>query len=115
MCTSTANLEQVWYGVQSWIGGQCVFLMIAAIWPSFGHSEYMNRPLGLGANVNYMISFILFWAGQSLLLPLRLLPDFLVRCADFFVHRFATIFVVCTAGKYPEAQSEVSWLIFDSK
>ncbi|KAK5074953.1 uracil permease [Lithohypha guttulata] len=24
----------------------------------------MNRPLGLGANVNYMISFVLFWAGS---------------------------------------------------
>jgi hypothetical protein len=27
----------IWYGVQAWIGGNCVVLMIRAIWPSFNN------------------------------------------------------------------------------
>lgn len=54
----------IWYGVQAWIGGECVFLMIASIWPSFGHRESLKRPLAMGATPNYLISFIIFWLGS---------------------------------------------------
>jgi NCS1 family nucleobase:cation symporter-1 len=27
-----AAMACIWYGVQSWIGGQCVYLMIRSIW-----------------------------------------------------------------------------------
>ena len=79
----------IWYGVQSWIGGQCVFLMIAAIWPSFGHGDYMNRELAWGATVNYMISFILFWVGS---LPFIWFPPQKIR------HLFTVKSIVAPIG-----------------
>ena len=79
----------VWYGVQSWIGGQCVFLMIAAIWPSFGHKDSMNAPLAMGATVNYMISFILFWVGS---LPFIWFPPHQIR------HLFTVKSIVAPIG-----------------
>lgn len=66
----------IWYGVQAWIGGECVFLMIASIWPSFGHSDAMNAELAMGAKVNYMISFIIFWVGS---LPFIWFPPQTIR------------------------------------
>ncbi|KAF2222329.1 putative uridine permease Fui1 [Elsinoe ampelina] len=59
-----AVMACIWYGVQSWIGGQCVFLMIAAIWPSFWQRESLNAPIAMGGTVNYFIGFILFWLGS---------------------------------------------------
>ncbi|BCS18536.1 nucleobase cation symporter-1 family protein [Aspergillus puulaauensis] len=50
----------IWYGVQGYIGGQCVTLMIRAIWPS-----YINLPNGIpessGVNTMNFLSFFLFW------------------------------------------------------
>ena len=66
----------VWYGVQSWIGGQCVFLMIASIWPSFGQRPSLTRSLAMGATVNYMIGFIIFWLGS---LPFLWFPVHKIR------------------------------------
>lgn len=34
-----AVMACIWYGVQSWIGGQCVFYMLRAIWPSINDIE----------------------------------------------------------------------------
>ena len=52
----------IWYGVQSWIGGECVTLMIRAIWPS-----YDNIPNGIpnsGTTTRDFVSFFLFWVGS---------------------------------------------------
>ena len=84
-----AVMACVWYGVQSWIGGQCVFLMIAAIWPSFGNSDSMNAPLAMGATVNYMISFVIFWLGS---LPFIWFPPQTIR------HLFTVKAIVAPAG-----------------
>ncbi|CEO59435.1 Putative Uracil transporter (Eurofung) [Penicillium brasilianum] len=50
----------IWYGVQSYIGGECVTLMIEAIWPS-----YKNLHNGLsasaGVDTKNFLSFFLFW------------------------------------------------------
>ncbi|KAJ5901943.1 Nucleobase cation symporter-1 NCS1 [Penicillium taxi] len=50
----------IWYGVQSYIGGECVTVMIEAIWPS-----YKNLPNGLSASAGVttkdFVSFFLFW------------------------------------------------------
>ena len=50
----------VWYGVQSWIGGQCVTIMIRAIW-----IKYQDLPNGLsessGTTTKEFLSFFLFW------------------------------------------------------
>lgn len=79
----------IWYGVQAWIGGQCVFLMIASIWPSFIHSDYMNGTLAWGATRNYMISFILFWVGS---LPFIWFPPHKIR------HLFTVKSIVAPIG-----------------
>lgn len=84
-----AVMACIWYGVQSWIGGECVFLMIASIWPSFGHSESMNAPLAMGATVNYMISFIIFWVGS---LPFIWFPPQTIR------HLFTVKSIVAPIG-----------------
>lgn len=49
----------VWYGVQAWIGGQCVHLMISAIWPQFPHMK--NQIPGSGTSSDFFLSFFLFW------------------------------------------------------
>lgn len=49
----------VWYGVQSWIGGQCFVLMIRAMAPSFN-----NIPNGIpasGTTTRDFVGFFLFW------------------------------------------------------
>jgi NCS1 family nucleobase:cation symporter-1 len=54
-----AAMACIWYGVQAWIGGTCVQLMISAIWPSF-----TNLPNGIpssGTNTRDFVSFFIFW------------------------------------------------------
>ncbi|KAL3425796.1 hypothetical protein PVAG01_02587 [Phlyctema vagabunda] len=54
-----AAMACIWYGVQSWIGGQCITLMISAIWPS-----YKNVPNGIpgsGTTTKDFVSFFIFW------------------------------------------------------
>jgi NCS1 family nucleobase:cation symporter-1 len=55
-----AAMACVWYGVQAWIGGTCVYLMIRSIWPN-----YQNLPNSLpdssGTNTRDFLSFFLFW------------------------------------------------------
>ncbi|KAL4915925.1 permease for cytosine/purines, uracil, thiamine, allantoin-domain-containing protein [Aspergillus aurantiobrunneus] len=50
----------IWYGVQGYIGGQCITLMIRAIWPS-----YQNVPNGIpessGVDTKNFLSFFIFW------------------------------------------------------
>ena len=57
-----AAMACIWYGVQAWIGGECVALMIRAIWPSFYHLR--NTMEGSGTNTRDFVAFFLFWAGS---------------------------------------------------
>ncbi|KAM5347946.1 hypothetical protein ACJ41O_007770 [Fusarium nematophilum] len=58
-----AAMACVWYGVQSYIGGNCVYLMIRSIWKS-----YANIPNSFsessGTDTAHFVSFFLFWAGS---------------------------------------------------
>ena len=56
----------VWYGVQSWIGGTCVYLMIRSIWPSWDDYKYGKNTMSdsSGTNTRDFVSFFLFWAGS---------------------------------------------------
>ncbi|OZJ03758.1 hypothetical protein BZG36_03059 [Bifiguratus adelaidae] len=50
----------VWYGVQAWIGGQCVFQMLRAIAP--GIVNIPNQlPANTGATSKDFIGFVVFW------------------------------------------------------
>lgn len=57
-----AAMACVWYGVQSWIGGHCVYLMIRSIWLSWDRDTIPNTfSEGSGAFTADYVSFFLFW------------------------------------------------------
>ncbi|KAF3918982.1 hypothetical protein ABW20_dc0109272 [Dactylellina cionopaga] len=51
-----AAMACIWYGVQAWIGGTCVYLMIRSIWNSWD-----NIPDTSLLNTRDFVSFFLFW------------------------------------------------------
>ncbi|KAJ3465980.1 hypothetical protein MRS44_006638 [Fusarium solani] len=53
----------VWYGVQSYIGGNCVYLMIRSIWKSY--ADIPNTfSKDSGTTTANFVSFFLFWVGS---------------------------------------------------
>lgn len=51
----------VWYGVVAYLGGQCVYLMIRSIWPSWNRA-HMPGPFGTPAtSTPDYVSFVIFW------------------------------------------------------
>ncbi|KAI2733051.1 hypothetical protein CBS147332_66 [Penicillium roqueforti] len=50
----------IWYGVQSYIGGQCVTVMIEAIWPSY-RNLHNGLSASAGVDTKNFLSFFLFW------------------------------------------------------
>ncbi|KAI9880498.1 MAG: hypothetical protein M1830_002538 [Pleopsidium flavum] len=55
-----AAMACIWYGVQAWIGGECVTLMIRAIWTRY--TDLPNSmPASSGTNTRDFLSFFLFW------------------------------------------------------
>ncbi|KAJ5883050.1 Uracil permease [Penicillium subrubescens] len=50
----------IWYGVQSYIGGECVTLMIEAIWPSY-KNLHNSLSASAGVDTKNFLSFFLFW------------------------------------------------------
>ncbi|KAF7925262.1 hypothetical protein BELL_0385g00130 [Botrytis elliptica] len=57
-----AAMACIWYGVQAWIGGECVQLMIAAIWPSWQPNGKIHNGIpNSGTNTVMFVSFFLFW------------------------------------------------------
>lgn len=55
-----AAMACIWYGVQSWIGGECVTLMIRSIWTSY-QDVPNSMPNGSGTVTRDYVSFFLFW------------------------------------------------------
>ncbi|CAF1013054.1 unnamed protein product [Adineta ricciae] len=51
----------IWYGVQAWIGGQCVVICIRAIIPSYNNLPNIF-PISSGTNTRDFIGFIIFWS-----------------------------------------------------
>ncbi|KAK2751551.1 hypothetical protein FQN55_000272 [Onygenales sp. PD_40] len=54
-----AAMACIWYGVQSWIGGQCVTLMLRSIWSSYNDLPN-SMPASSGTNTRDFLSFFLF-------------------------------------------------------
>ncbi|GAA5892347.1 hypothetical protein JCM6882_003645 [Rhodosporidiobolus microsporus] len=48
----------VWYSVQAWIGGECVYVLIRSIWPSF--AALHNGIPDSGTDTAHFVSFFLF-------------------------------------------------------
>lgn len=57
-----AAMACVWYGVQGWLGGQCVQLMLLSIWPQARNMK--NGMEGSGTTTFAFMSFFLFWLGS---------------------------------------------------
>jgi nucleobase:cation symporter-1, NCS1 family len=64
----------IWYGVQCWIGGQCVYLMLRAVAPSI--DDIPNAIPESGTETKYYIGFFLFWL---LSLPALWFPVYQIR------------------------------------
>lgn len=58
-----AAMACVWYGVQCWIGGTCVKLMIRSIWSSYNDLPN-SMPVNSGTNTRDFLAFLLFWLGS---------------------------------------------------
>ncbi|KAF3194508.1 hypothetical protein TWF225_007041 [Orbilia oligospora] len=57
-----AAMACIWYGVQAWIGGTCVYLMIRSIWNSWDNiPDTIHAPEGSLLNTRDFVSFFLFW------------------------------------------------------
>ncbi|KAH9231123.1 hypothetical protein K456DRAFT_434729 [Colletotrichum gloeosporioides 23] len=58
-----AAMACIWYGVQAYIGGNCVYLMIRSIWKSWDR-ETINPggfPADSGTSTAEYVSFFIFW------------------------------------------------------
>jgi NCS1 family nucleobase:cation symporter-1 len=55
-----AAMACVWYGVQAYIGGNCVYLMIRSIWKSWENVPNTFSE-DAGTNTAHFASFIIFW------------------------------------------------------
>lgn len=55
-----AGMACVWYGVQTWIGGSCVYLMITSVWSSFENVPN-TLPDSAGTNTRDFVAFLIFW------------------------------------------------------
>ncbi|KAI7499913.1 uracil permease [Hortaea werneckii] len=73
-----AVMACIWYGVQSWIGGTCVRLMISSIWRSWDQYDgpQNTMPAASGTNTRDFVSFFLFWLGS---LPFLWFPVYKIR------------------------------------
>ncbi|KAL1837977.1 hypothetical protein VTJ49DRAFT_3166 [Mycothermus thermophilus] len=57
-----AAMACVWYGVQAYIGGHCVYLMIRSIWKSWDRHTIPNTfPEGSGTTTADFVTFFIFW------------------------------------------------------
>lgn len=64
----------IWFGVQAWLGGECVQLMIRAIWPQVEHMH--NGIPSSGTTTFEFLSFFLWWL---CVLPLLWFPVHQIR------------------------------------
>jgi NCS1 family nucleobase:cation symporter-1 len=63
-----AAMACIWYGVQGWIGGTCVYLMIRSIWSNWRDEDasggIANGIPASGTSTVHFVSFLFFWLGS---------------------------------------------------
>ena len=69
-----AGMACIWYGVQSWLGGQCVQLMIRAIWP-----QAINMHNGIPNSGTTTFEFMCFFLFCLCSLPALYFPPHKIR------------------------------------
>ncbi|KAG8884856.1 hypothetical protein FRB97_003063 [Tulasnella sp. 331] len=77
---SRAILAMFWFGIQTTTGGECVYQMLKAIWPSIQHMPN-HLPTTSNITTSAMMCYFLYWLIQ---LPLLLVP----------VHKIRYLFIV---------------------
>ncbi|OCF44495.1 uracil permease [Kwoniella heveanensis CBS 569] len=55
-----AGMACIWWGVQAWLGGECVYVLLRAIFPSFARIKN-TMPASSETTTAYIISFIIYW------------------------------------------------------
>ena len=50
----------IWWGVQAWLGGECVYVLLRAIWPSFARIPN-KMPASTETTSAYVLAFIIYW------------------------------------------------------
>ncbi|OBT82515.1 hypothetical protein VE02_09590 [Pseudogymnoascus sp. 03VT05] len=70
-----AVMAVVWFGVQTYLGGECVNLMIQSIWPRW---KYIPNgiPASAGVTTQQFVGFFLFWLAM---LPALWFPIYKIR------------------------------------
>jgi cytosine/uracil/thiamine/allantoin permease len=51
-----------WFGIQTWIGGFAIYVMIKTIWPGIEHLGAGMVPAFVGINGGELLCFLFFWA-----------------------------------------------------
>lgn len=69
-----AGMACIWYGVQAWLGGECVQLMIRAIWP-----QAINIPNGMPGSGTTTFGFMCFFLFSLCSLPFLYFPPHKIR------------------------------------
>ncbi|KAG8946456.1 hypothetical protein FRC04_011632 [Tulasnella sp. 424] len=72
---SRAILAMFWFGIQTTTGGECVYQMLKAIWPSIQHLPN-HLPENASITTSAMMCYFLYWIIQ---LPLLLVPVHKIR------------------------------------
>ncbi|KAF8918311.1 cytosine-purine permease [Mucidula mucida] len=90
---SRVVLSMFWFGIQSYTGGEGVYQMLKAIWPSIGHLPN-HLPDSAGITTTSMLTYFLFWTVQfpfMLLSPQRIRLLFVVKSIVVPVTWFAML------------------------
>jgi nucleobase:cation symporter-1, NCS1 family len=93
---SRGVLALFWFGVQSAYGGQCVSVIITAIWPSYAHLEN-HLPASAGITSQGLVSYSIYWTIQF---PFMLIPT----------HKLQHLFWLKTALVLPTAFAMLIWI-----
>ncbi|KAJ5720108.1 Allantoin permease [Penicillium malachiteum] len=81
-------LSIVWYGFQAWIGGECVYVCLQAIWPSIEERIPNHLSASTGTTTAHFVAYIIF---MVISLPFIYIRPYKLR--KFFYGSAATIIV----------------------
>jgi NCS1 family nucleobase:cation symporter-1 len=59
-----AAMACIWYGVQSYIGGHCVYIMIRSVWKAWDRNKIPDTFNSPDTSTADFVSFFLFWLGS---------------------------------------------------
>ncbi|KAE8379331.1 permease for cytosine/purines, uracil, thiamine, allantoin-domain-containing protein [Aspergillus bertholletiae] len=81
-------LSIVWYAVQAWIGGECIYVCLRAIWPSLERRIPNHMAQSTGMTTAQLLAYIIFMVSSLPVLHIR--PH---KLQKFFYISSATIIV----------------------